>query len=100
VAEIVDWEHKARNRGAFYAGLVSEVQITESREVETFVRLISASRLSPNECSEASLAVHRGYRIALDCNQALSKAIAEANVAVAQSRRQTVSGETEPLSPH
>lgn len=77
-AEIGDWEYKVRYRAALRMGQLNEVQITETREVETFVRL-GDSCLSPNERSAVTLALHRGYRLALDHNNALAKTLASAS---------------------
>jgi len=84
-AEIGDWEYKARYRAALRVGQLNEVQITEAREVETFVRL-GDSCLSPNERSAVTLALHRGYRLALDHNNALAKALASASARLSDIR--------------
>jgi hypothetical protein len=79
-AEIWSWQNKDRYRRAILAHHLLETSITDPRELETFVRLGIGSRLSPAEKSAIAVALHRGHTLAIEYNNALAKALSEAEI--------------------
>lgn len=69
------YEHACR------AGHIVEEHIADPAEVDIFLRLDDRGRLGVGERSAIAVALNRGYRLAMDDNKAIRRALAEAGLA-------------------
>lgn len=73
---------RERYEYALRAGHISEEPIADPAEVDIFLRLDDRGRLGVGERSAIAVALNRGYRLAMDDNKAIRRALAEAGLAV------------------
>ncbi len=71
---------RERYEHALRAGHITEEHIAEPVEVDIFLRLRDPGRLGVGECSAIAVALNRGYRLAIDNNKAIRRALEEAEL--------------------
>ena len=79
-AEITDPDQQSRYSTALSAGHLVEQRIDDPVEVEMFLRLARGGRLGAGERSAIAVALNRNYRLAIQDNRAIRRAIQEAGV--------------------
>jgi predicted nucleic acid-binding protein len=57
------------------SGIMSVISVTDPCELELFAKLGSSGQLGAGECSAIAVASIRGYKIAIEDNQAIKKAL-------------------------
>jgi predicted nucleic acid-binding protein len=77
-SEISHDAQRAAFLAAVAAGHLDTCTVTDTTEVELFLRLGPGVRLGAGECSALAVAVHRGYAVAIDDNRALNRAFRSA----------------------
>ena len=78
--EITQPLQRQRYEHARRAGHISEKHITDPAEVDIFLRLTDRGRLGVGERSAIAVALTRGYRLAIDDNRAIQRALEEAEL--------------------
>jgi predicted nucleic acid-binding protein len=73
-------EQQARYVAAVAAGVLDTCSVTDPAEVALFLRLGPGVRLGAGECSAISVALTRGYAIAIDDGRAIKSAVREAEL--------------------
>jgi predicted nucleic acid-binding protein len=81
-AEIADSypEQQGRYQAALSAAAFDTCSVTDPDELTTFGRLLAGGRLGAGECSAISIALHRGFALAIDDNRAINRALREAGL--------------------
>jgi len=79
-AEITEPDQKSRYSTALSAGYLVEQRVDDSVEVEIFLRLSRGGRLGAGERSAIAVALNRNYRLAIQDNRAIGRAIQEAGI--------------------
>ncbi len=74
-------EQKARYEAAVAAKLLDTCSVTDPAEVALFLHLGPGLRLGAGECSAITVALSRGYAIAIDDNRAIKAALREGELA-------------------
>ena len=77
-------DQKMRYEAAVATGILSTCSVTDPAEVALFLRLGPGVRLGSGECSAISVALTRGYAIAIDDSRAIKSAQREAELAGAK----------------
>ncbi|WP_420635211.1 hypothetical protein [Candidatus Palauibacter sp.] len=79
-AEITDASQRGRYDQARRAGWIAQECIADLAEVDIFLRLQDQGSLGAGERSAIAVALNRGYRLAVDDNAAIKRAVREAAV--------------------
>ena len=79
-AEITQAPQRERYERALRADHVAEERVSDPAEVDIFLRLDSRGDLGAGERSAIAVALNRGYRLAIDDNKALKRAVREASL--------------------
>lgn len=79
-AEITDPDQQSRYAAALSVGHLVEQRIDDPVEIQTFLRLGRGGRLGAGERSAIAVALNRNYRLAIQDNRAISRAIREAGI--------------------
>lgn len=79
-AEITEPDQQSRYSTALSAGHLVEQRVDDPVEMEMFLRLSRGGRLGAGERSAIAVALNRNYRLAIQDNRAIRRAIQEAGV--------------------
>lgn len=79
-AEITDPDQQSRYAAALSVGHLVEQRVDDPVEVEIFLRLSRGGRLGAGERSAIAVALNRNYRLAIQDNRAIRRAIQEAGI--------------------
>lgn len=79
--EITEPVQLRRYRAAIYAGHLVEQRVDDPAEVQLFLRLGQTGRLGAGERSAIAVALHRGWRLAIEDRRAIRRAVGEAGIA-------------------
>jgi len=78
--EITDPDQQARYAAALSAGFIAEQRVDNPVELDIFLRLRRGERLGAGECSAIAVALNRSYRLAIQDNRAIKRALQEAGI--------------------
>jgi len=79
-AEITDPDQQSRYATALSIGHIVEQRVDAPVEAETFLRLSRGGHLGAGERSAIAVALNRNYRLAIQDNRAIRRAIQEAGI--------------------
>jgi predicted nucleic acid-binding protein len=77
VAEITGHypDQLSRLRAALDAGMLQQIAVTQTEEIDLFRQLTSSGRLGVGECSAIAVAIHRSYVLGIDDRRAKKHAV-------------------------